>query len=175
MIGAWLFWAIGVATLGFLTWLVGTSSGKKWARQKRHNLSKRTARISREAWIARRMATPRGRMRAERLRQPHRLTFGHRRPGWDEAGEGEGDSWRERWANRGDRILRRAVGRARLGWANRRRRTLLELLTPEQPAKDQYHAGGMCGSTKTDTGHPCRNLRMVGRPYCHVHKPRWIA
>lgn len=160
--GAWLVY-VGVALLLALAGTLATKGGRKALVRQRRRAAKWARGVSRQAWRARRMSTPRGRMRQARREQPYRLTVGHRRP--------EGDpSLAARTGHAIAGEVRRDVEKARLAWANRDRPNL-RLVRSER----REGSMGLCGSTKTVDGHACRNPRMIGAARCWEHQSSWLA
>lgn len=158
MLGWWLWLLLGVVGIGLLR-LFATKRGDKQLVRWRKKLWKRAVRISREAIAARRRDTPRRRRRQARREQPHRLTAGHRRPKDDPP------------------ALRRLAGsvveEVRTAAANRKaeRRPARQVVLDWARGLRKDWVPGLCGSTDTVDGTPCRNRRMIGKSHCRFHPP----
>jgi hypothetical protein len=155
----WLMWIIAGALLGLLMLWFQHGNGRKRLRRWRGLMWKRTTLVTRQTVQARRRSTARGRLREERRREPHRLTFGHRRRPDD-------PTLVTRAGRKAKEAGGRGVERAKLSWVNRTPITdRLERRNTERDMGPQM----MCGSTRTENGHPCRNPRMLGKNHCQVH------
>jgi hypothetical protein len=166
VIGYWLLWVAAGVVLGLLAFFVGQPRFSRWYHKKRRKLFGRAVVASGSAWRARGHSTARGRLREQRREQrrqePYRFTFGHRRRPDD-------PPLSRRAARRAREAGGRGVDRAKLSWANR------TPISERLDRRNTYRDMGpqmMCGSTRTENGHPCRNPRMVGKDHCQVH-PRF--
>jgi hypothetical protein len=87
------------------------------------------------------------------------MTFGHRRRPDD-------PTLTRRAAQKAKEAGGRGVDRAKLSWMNR------TPISERLDRRNTYRDMGpqmMCGSTRTENGHPCRNPRMIGKDHCQVH------
>jgi hypothetical protein len=166
VIGWWLLWVAAGVVLGLLAFFVGQPKFSRWYHKKRRKLFGRAVVASGSAWRARGHSTARGRLREQRREQrrqePYRLTFGHRRRPDD-------PPLVRRAARKAKEAGGRGVDRAKLSWANR---TPISERVDRRNAYRDMGPQMMCGSTRTENGHPCRNPRMIGKDHCQVH-PRF--
>lgn len=163
MIAYWLMWVAAGVALGLLGLWLQHGRGRKKLQKWRGVAFRRSWLVIRETWHHHHYErTPRARLRAQRKREPLRWTVGHRRRPDD-------PTLARRAARKAKEAGGRGIERARVSWMNR------TPISERLDRRNTYRDMGpqmMCGSTKTENGHPCRNPRMIGKDHCQVH-PRF--
>jgi len=160
VIGVWMLYVAAGLALGFLGLWIQHGNGRKKLRKWRGMAFGRSMLVIRETWHHHHyQRTPRARLRAQRKQEPLRWTFGHqRRP--------DDPTLTRRAARKAKEAGSRGADRAKLSWMNR------TPISERLDRRNQYRDMGpqpMCGSTRTENGHPCRNPRMLGKDHCQVH------
>lgn len=160
MIAYWLMWVAAGIVLGLIGLWFQHGRGRKKLQKWRGMAFRRSTMVIRETWHHHHyQRTPRARLRAQRRQEPLRWTVGHRRRPDD-------PTIVRRAAVKAKEAGGRGVERAKLSWMNR------TPLSERLDRRNTYRDMGpqmMCGSTRTENGHPCRNPRMIGKDHCQVH------